>query len=116
MSGSLPTFTIAIRVTCLSEGGSRAGEKMEGVGAQDDIGEAPDGIGRGSCQEHSCKVGACPRPRGGDELRRLALFSGLDDVHVSYAAVNNTISMPPLLRLMEYRLNQVIGDSRQVIQ
>ena len=62
------------------------------------------------------RVGACPRRRGGDGLRESAPFLGLNDVHVSYAAVNNTISMPPLLRLMEHRLNQVISDSRQVVQ
>lgn len=100
-----------MQLTCLSKAGSRAGEKMEAVGAQDDIGEAPDAIGRRSSQKHFfCRVGACPRRRGGDGLRESAPFLGLNDVHVSYAAVNNTVCMPPLLRLMEYRFNQVIGS------
>ena len=114
--GSRPTSTIAIRVTCLSKGGLHGAAKVEAIGAQDDIGEAPGAIGRGSCQKHSCRIGACPGPRGGDGLRESAPFLGLNDVHVSYATINHTVSMPPLLRLMEYRLNQVIGDSCQVIQ
>ena len=60
MIGSRPTSTTAIRVTCLSKDGSRAGEKMEAVGAQDDIGEAPADIGRGSSKSILIGSGLVP--------------------------------------------------------
>jgi len=38
------------------------------------------------------------------------------DILVSYRAVDSAINMPTLTRLVQHRLNQVIGNPDQVIQ
>ena len=42
--------------------------------------------------------------------------SGLSDILVSYHAIDSAINMPTLTRLVQHRLNQVIGNPDQVIQ